>query len=199
VSEAEHTEEGGSRSARALSREEIDALLERGFWGVLATSVDNEPYGVPIIYGYEDGVFYVANGPGRKIQMLQQNPRVTLTVVEQEDYGRTWRSVIVRGNVEVVQDLSDKLRAFNALRKQIPRPVARLRDAGRVAKAKVIRIVPTEITGRAVGLMACSDLCIHPRPRSDTCRSRAAHAGRFPGRCARGACGTPLAEEAARG
>lgn len=147
-----HAEDAGSRSGRALSKAEIDEFLKKGFWGVLATSVGDEPYGVPIIYAYdEDGVFYVANGPGKKIENVQKNPNVTLTVVELEDYGRKWKSVIVYGRVEILHDLTDKLHAFNALRKQIPRPAARLRDAAKLAMAKVIRIVPTEITGKAIG------------------------------------------------
>jgi uncharacterized protein len=142
----------GRGEGRRLSKEEIEAFLKQGFWAVMATSLDDQPYGVPIIYAYDDkGVFYIANGPGKKIEIVQKNPNVTLTVVDLEDYGRRWRSVIVYGRVELVEDLSEKLHAFNALRKQIPRPAARLRDAAKLAMAKVIRIVPTEMTGKAIG------------------------------------------------
>ena len=145
-------EAAGRGEARRLNKEEIEAFVRQGFWAVLSTSLDDQPYGVPIIYAYDDkGVFYIANGPGKKIEMVQQNPNVTLTIVELEDYGRRWRSVIVYGRVEVVENLTEKLHAFNALRKQIPRPNARLRDAAKLAAAKVIRIVPTEMTGKAIG------------------------------------------------
>jgi nitroimidazol reductase NimA-like FMN-containing flavoprotein (pyridoxamine 5'-phosphate oxidase superfamily) len=144
--------EVGRGTGRALSKQEIDEFLRQGFWGVLATSLNDVPYGVPIIYAYDDeGVFYVANGPGKKIQIVEQNPNVTITVVELEDYGRRWKSVIVYGKVEIVHELAEKLHAFNALRRQIPRPSVRLKDAARLAMAKVIRIVPTEITGKAIG------------------------------------------------
>ena len=146
------SEAESGRSRRTLTREEIDEFLRQGFWGVLATALDDEPYGVPIIYAYDDdGTFYIANGPGRKISTLEKNPNVTLTVVEVEDYGRRWRSVIVFGKAEIVSDVGEKLHAFNALRRQIPRPAARLRDAAKLAMAKVIRIVPTEVTGRTIG------------------------------------------------
>jgi nitroimidazol reductase NimA-like FMN-containing flavoprotein (pyridoxamine 5'-phosphate oxidase superfamily) len=152
LTQPRHAEDAGSRTGRALTNEEIDAFLKQGFWGVLATSLNDEPYGVPIIYAYDDdGMFYIANGPGKKIQIVEQNPNVTLTIVELEDYGRRWRSVIVYGKVELVEELGEKLHAFNALRKQIPRPAARLRDAAKLAMAKVIRIVPTEVTGKAIG------------------------------------------------
>jgi uncharacterized protein len=152
MTEPVHAEDAGRRTGRDLSAQEIDEFLKRGFWGVLATSVNDEPYGVPIIYAYDDdGAIYIANGPGKKISNLEMNPNVTLTIVELEDYGRQWKSVIVYGKVEILQDLGDKLHAFNALRKQIPRPAARLRDAAKLAAAKVVRIVPTQITGRATG------------------------------------------------
>lgn len=146
------SEEAGTRSAQILTPQEIDEFLKKGFWGVLATSVNDEPYGVPIIYAYDDnGTFYIANGPGKKIQNIEANPNVTLTVVELEDYGRCWKSVIVYGKAEVLTELGEKMHAFNALRKQIPRPAARLRDAARIAMAKVVRIVPTTMTGKATG------------------------------------------------
>lgn len=144
---------GGTRSARSLEADEIAAFLRSGFWGVLALSVDDDPYGVPIIYGYDDdGTFYIANGPGKKIAMIQQNPQITLTVVEVDDYGKRWRSVIAKGRAELVEDLTAKMHAFNTLRKQVPSGGSpRLRDAARLAMAKVIRLTPTEITGRAIG------------------------------------------------
>jgi nitroimidazol reductase NimA-like FMN-containing flavoprotein (pyridoxamine 5'-phosphate oxidase superfamily) len=152
LSEVDHAAGAGRRTGRKLDKTEIDAFLRQGFWGVLALSVDDEPYGVPIIYAYDDdGTFYIANGPGKKIEMMQKNPQVTLTVVELEDYGRRWRSVIVYGKVELVDRLPEKLHAFNALRKQIPRPATRLSDAAKLASAKVIRLVPTEMTGKAIG------------------------------------------------
>ena len=148
----EHAEDAGRRTGRRLDKAEIVEFLRKGFWGVLALSVDDEPYGVPIIYAYDsDGMFYIANGPGKKIEMMLKNPRATLTVVELEDYGKKWRSVIVYGQVELVEALPEKLHAFNALRKQIPRPATRLSDAAKLASAKVIRLVPTEITGKAIG------------------------------------------------
>lgn len=140
------------RTARKLERAEIEEFVRHGFWGVLALSVADEPYGVPIIYAYDEaGTFYIANGPGKKIEMMLQNPAVTLTIVDLEDYGRRWRSVIVYGRVELVVDLTEKLHAFNALRKQIPRPASRLSDAAKLAAARVVRLVPTEMTGKTVG------------------------------------------------
>ena len=152
VSEEKQSGEGGTRTGRILSPQEIDEFLKKGFWGVLATSVSDEPYGVPIIYGYDDdGTFYIANGPGKKIRNMETNPNVTLTVVDVEDYGKRWTSVIVYGKAEILSEIGEKMHAFNTLRKQIPRAAVRVRDASRIAMAKVVRIVPTTMTGKATG------------------------------------------------
>ncbi|HEY0808915.1 MAG TPA: pyridoxamine 5'-phosphate oxidase family protein [Longimicrobiales bacterium] len=152
--EPEVEENAARRTARQLSDVEIKEFLRNNYWAVLAISVDDEPYGVPIIYGYDDdGTIYIANGPGKKITMIERNPHVTMTVVEVAEAGKRWRSVIVRGDVEMVDDLSGKMHAFNTLRKQMPPTFTpSVRDAAKLAMAKVIRIVPREITGRAIGL-----------------------------------------------
>lgn len=147
-------EDSARRTARKLDDAEVKAFIQSGYWAVLAVSVNDEPYGVPIIYGYDedDGTFYVANGPGKKIDMALANPRCTLTIVEVEEFGKRWRSVIVKGTIELVDELPQKLHAFNALRKQMPESFTpRMRDAAKLAMAKVIRIAPTEITGKAIG------------------------------------------------
>jgi nitroimidazol reductase NimA-like FMN-containing flavoprotein (pyridoxamine 5'-phosphate oxidase superfamily) len=142
---------GGSRTPRELTRAEIDQLIGRNFWGVLAMSLHDEPYAVQIIYGFDGQNFVFANANGRKLATLQENPRVSLVITEVEEYGKRWRSVVARGRVEFIQDLGPKLAAFDTLRKQIPITPQRVRDAAKLVTAQVARLVPSEITGRAAG------------------------------------------------
>ena len=142
---------GGSRTAKQLSRAEIEDILKRNCWGVLAMVDDGTPYSVPIIYGYNGDDFVFANGPGKKLDVLLQNPRVNLVVTEVEESGKRWRSVVIKGTVEWIEELTGKLSAFNTLRKQVPFSAERVRDAAKLASAKVARIVPQEITGRSAG------------------------------------------------
>lgn len=138
------------REARDLSVGEIRDLIQRNNWGVLATSAYDQPYAVPVIYGFDGEFFYVANSPGRKVRNLEANPSVCLTIAEVENGGVRWRSVVVIGRVEWIEEVSGRLHAFNVLRKQHgDRPRRSVRDAARLARARVVRIIPTEITGRA--------------------------------------------------
>jgi nitroimidazol reductase NimA-like FMN-containing flavoprotein (pyridoxamine 5'-phosphate oxidase superfamily) len=151
VSTVNQGQHGGSRTANVLSRAEVDEILGRNCWGVLAMVDGAAPYAVQVIYGYNGQDFVFANGPGHKFDVLQQNPRVTLVITEVENYGKRWRSVIVQGAVEWIDDLGGKISAFNTLRKQIPFSGQRVRDVTKLASAKVARLVPSEITGRTAG------------------------------------------------
>ena len=145
------TNEAGARERRTLTEQEVQELLARNCWGVLSMSIADEPYAVPVIYGYDGRQFVFANGPGRKVDTLNRNPRVCLVIAEVEESGKRWRSVVVRGEVEWIEGVADRLHAFNLLRQQIPFTAQRLRDAAKIAHAPVARIVPREITGRAAG------------------------------------------------
>ncbi len=147
----ETADAGGARSGQAMSAAQIEAFVKTHFWGVLATSFNDRPYAVPIIYGYDDGTFFIANGPGRKIETIQRNAHICLTIIDLEEYGKRWRSVVALGRAEMVEGITEKLSALNVLRKQLPRAPLRASDAARAAQAKVIRFTPVEITGRQIG------------------------------------------------
>ncbi|MGH7540589.1 MAG: pyridoxamine 5'-phosphate oxidase family protein [Gemmatimonadota bacterium] len=145
--------EGDSASrfgARELAPHEIDELLRRGWWGTLATSADGEPYGVPVVYGYDGERFYIASAPGKKIRNIEANANVCLTVVETDGGPGDWASVLVLGHAELVRGIRGHLDAVRALRAQVGRRgEVTMEDAKRLARAKVIAIVPREVTGRA--------------------------------------------------
>ena len=136
-------------SARVLSPVGIDALLRRNWWGVLSTVHEGSPYAVPVAYGMDRGSFHFASRDGRKIRNLVANPRACLTVTEVAD-GSEWSSVVVSGDVEWVDDPAGLVRTLRALARQCGRRAAsRPADARQIVAAKLFRIVPREITGRA--------------------------------------------------
>lgn len=145
---------GGGRGRRFSSREleadEVDRLLREHSWGVLGTSTDDVPYAVPVIYGYDGENFYVIMVAGKKTAILEKNPEVSLNIVDVREPGMEWRSVIVAGRVEWVTDVKGWLHAIVTLRRQRGHSGrASLKEAKQLARAKVARIVPHEITGRA--------------------------------------------------
>ncbi|WP_396610689.1 pyridoxamine 5'-phosphate oxidase family protein [Haloferax sp. S1W] len=88
-----------------LSSDAIDELLARHETGVLTLARSNEPYAIPISYGYdpESKRFYlrlVSTPESEKRQFLTSSPRARLVIYEEE--GRTYRSVISEGTLNQV-------------------------------------------------------------------------------------------------
>lgn len=147
--QSERTFESRFGISREMTEEEIQDLLERSWWGNLATAEEDGPYAVPVIYGWDGDHFYIASRAGRKIRNLERNPAVCLTVVEATGLGEPWHSVLVLGDADLVHGFRGHAAAIKALRGQVGRG-GRVtpKDVARMAAAKVIRIVPREITGR---------------------------------------------------
>lgn len=146
----ERREEGGRFEFRELSEEQVRTVLERNWWATLATAADGRPYAVPVVYGWDGRDFYVANRPGRKSRALEANPATCLTVVEVEGRGEDWRSVVVEGRAESVRSPGGYLKALRALRRQVGKegPPPTPSQVARLARARVIRIVPETVSGR---------------------------------------------------
>ncbi len=138
-----------SRSARPLTDQEVSGVIARNFVAVLATVADEQPYAVPFIYGFEDNAFYAVVAPGRKVENIRQNPNVCITIVETEDLGKRWKSVVATGPAGFVDDEAELARALDVIRRQYPgMPV---RSAGGTAALHgylMMRVGVQELTGR---------------------------------------------------
>ena len=64
---------------------------------------DGRPYLVPLAYGYDGHAIYAHSGPGRKLDLMRAEPRVTFEVDEADAPDR-WRSVIAEGTFEEIDD-----------------------------------------------------------------------------------------------
>lgn len=138
-----------SRTARPLTDEEVSGVIARNFIGVLSTAADGQPYAVPLIYGFDDGAFFAVLSPGRKVRNIEQNPNVCVTIVETEDMGKRWKSVVATGTASFVDEDAALEKALDAIRRQYPGiPV---RSAGGTAALHgflMLRVSVQELTGR---------------------------------------------------
>lgn len=110
------------RNRQALGMEECAAILHRGSSGVLALSGDDGyPYAVPISYVYDgDKLYFHCAKSGHKLDAIARNPKASFCVVDQdvvvpEAYTTYFRSVIVFGNIRVIDDEEEKLSAIQKL------------------------------------------------------------------------------------
>ncbi len=89
---------------RHLDAEGIETLLANSIVGRIACNAPGErPHLVPLAYAYDGESIYAVSGPGRKIDLMRTDPRITFEVdrVEQSD---TWQSVVAEGEFEEVSD-----------------------------------------------------------------------------------------------
>ncbi len=95
----------GLEQETEMTRSETDDLLGRHETGVLSLARDDDPYAIPISYGYDadQRQFYMrlVSTPGsEKRAFLTGSPNVRLVVYEQD--GRTYRSAVVGGVIEPI-------------------------------------------------------------------------------------------------
>ena len=124
--------QGMTKRERQITDEgQITAILDEAKVLHLGLAVDNEPYVVPMNYGYtrENGklVLYLHSAlRGKKLDMIRENPRVFFEmccdVVPFEgkvpcQYGLVYSSVMGRGIARIVEDVGEKKQAMTALMK----------------------------------------------------------------------------------
>ena len=124
---------------RGMTKRERQITDETRIRGILDTAkvlnlglaVNNEPYVVPLNYGYtmEDGrlTLYMHSAPrGKKLDMIRENPNVffemdcDLQPFEgnvASKYGLSYSSIMGRGKATIVEDVQEKIRAMRVLMK----------------------------------------------------------------------------------
>ena len=119
------------REFQVTDPQQIQAILDTAKVLHLGLCVDNEPYVVPMNYGYtmEDGklVLYLhCATQGKKLDMIRANPRVFFELdcdrmpFEGDkpcQYGLVYSSVMGRGTARILEDTEEKIRAMTLLMK----------------------------------------------------------------------------------
>ena len=127
----------------------------------LGLCVDNEPYVVPMNYGYtmENGklVLYLHSAVrGKKLDMIRANPKVFFELECDQvpfagekpcQYGFAYSSIMGRGTATIVEDVSEKMKAMSILMKTQTQKDFEFNDR-LVSIVAVIRIDVAEYTAK---------------------------------------------------
>ena len=119
------------RERQVTDPQQIRHILDTGKVLHLGLAVDNEPYVVPMNYGYclEDGklVLYLHSAVrGKKLDMMRANPRVFFEIDCDRmpfegripcQYGLVYSSIMGRGTARIVEDVEEKKKAMTILMK----------------------------------------------------------------------------------
>lgn len=136
----------------------LEAVIKKAIYFHVAFSVDDQPYIVPMNFGYHGGVFYVHSKPkGKKLDMLAQNPKVAFTLQtdvetlhdaeEAENCTMRYMSVMGEGVAERVNDRAEKVIALDAVCDQYDLKPYEYNEKMLNAIA-IIKITPTKMTGK---------------------------------------------------
>ena len=110
------------RKKQALSQQEIDNILQQETSGVLALIGDGAyPYTVPISYVYDgEKLYFHSAKSGHKLDAIQKNAKASFCVIAQdtvipEGYTTYFQSVIVFGQIQIIEDEREKRAAIEKL------------------------------------------------------------------------------------
>lgn len=145
----------------SLDLDECRAILRRHRLCTLSVVDGDEPYAVPLFYGFDGTTLHLGLAEGRKTRALDVNPRVCLTVTEL-GAGDAWASVQVTGmaewlegadreaSVRVLMEHNRAIRAMGASAAQgAPPDSPPTAQPRRHGTGRLLRVRDPRITGRA--------------------------------------------------
>jgi len=138
----------------------IEEILRRATVCRLGLCEGNQPYVVPVCYGYEENALYIHCGPeGQKLEMLRKNNNVCFEVdidnklIKTERpcrWGFNYKSVIGFGKAVLIEDSESKRKALDIILRQF------LADSfdypeETIHKTTIIKIEIESMTGKQSG------------------------------------------------
>lgn len=101
----------------------IEEIIRHGKFTTLALCRNNEPYGVTLSYGYDRAtrsLYFHCAPEGLKTEFVQQNAAACATIIDDRGYiqgecKHLFRSVVIRGKVEILTREADKKVGFKTL------------------------------------------------------------------------------------
>lgn len=89
-----------------MDRQDIDALLRSKGWGVLSLAQDQEPYSLPVSFGYDGEAVYFAfliDSPTSRKSEFVADDRTARLLVTDVDGRFDWESVAVTGPLQSLE------------------------------------------------------------------------------------------------
>ncbi len=121
------------------------------------------PYVLPFNFGTDGQYIYLHSGPeGKKIDILKSNPRVCIAFSNSEalayqhedvacSHFMRYRSVLVQGEVEFINDYAAKERALNIIMKQYTGRDDYKYNAPAIHNVLVFRVSMEHMSGKTMG------------------------------------------------
>jgi nitroimidazol reductase NimA-like FMN-containing flavoprotein (pyridoxamine 5'-phosphate oxidase superfamily) len=139
---------------------EIERIIQKSLVCRLALAEENQPYIVPLSFGFKNGNLYFHSAlEGKKIEILRKNGKVCFEfdldheVVADEEackWGMKYRSVIGFGKAYIVEDIHEKKQGLNAIMEHYSGNIHEYPEAA-INKTLVIKVEIESLTGKESG------------------------------------------------
>jgi nitroimidazol reductase NimA-like FMN-containing flavoprotein (pyridoxamine 5'-phosphate oxidase superfamily) len=140
----------------------FEQLLKKGRYATISMCRKDEPYIVPLSYGFDEDInalyFHSAN-LGLKLDIIRDNPIVCGTVVEDLGYVKNacshkYRSIVFWGEMTIVLHVEEKKHGFDVLLNHLEEKPSKMRnrflkDEKSYFNTCIMKLVINKITGKA--------------------------------------------------
>jgi uncharacterized protein len=140
-----------------IDRSEIESILQNTMVCRIGLAIDDDPYVVPVSFGYENRTIYFHSARiGKKISMLKKNSRCCFEVDQCDniiqcerpcDWGMRYRSVIGFGRAIFIKEREEKEKGLNCIMNHYGCRMHKFSDKD-LRKICVIRIDIESMTGK---------------------------------------------------
>ena len=152
-----------NRPNRELThKSDIDKILIKGKFAVIAMCRENEPYIVTLSYGYDstnECIYFHCAKNGLKLDFLNANKNVCATVINDKGYvmdecGHEYESVVLWGEMQIINDLPEKKHGMGILLHHLEEKDSvikekHLNSASHYSKMVILKLNIKQIHGKA--------------------------------------------------
>lgn len=144
-------------------KQQEDVILRCQVCNVGMVDQNNHPYVLPFNFAYSDGVLYLHSAPeGKKNDVLRHNPQVCVSFSADHQlyhqnkevacsYSMRYRSVLLYGKVEVIEDLESKEQILNKIMAQYTKKEEFSYSLPALKNVMVFKVEAEKMDGRAFG------------------------------------------------
>ena len=145
------------RDKEVTDKKAIEEIILRSKVCKLAMCDRNQPYIVPLCFGFKDNTLYFHSAPkGKKIEILKKNPNVCFEfeifsqVIQSATackWGMKYQSVIGYGKASFITDEDSKRQAFDTIMNQYAQGSFLYKDAS-LKSAIIVKVEIESMTGK---------------------------------------------------
>ena len=113
----------GNKDREINDEKIIHDIIKNGKYTAIALCNNNQPYVVTLSYGYDSEnncLYFHCSLKGFKLDLIKNNSNACATIIEDHGYvindcSHKYRSLVIWGKIQVVEDINEKEHAFDVL------------------------------------------------------------------------------------